>query len=851
VTYSKNRIPNCGRASFVLTLLLSCTPAFAGEIYRFDFEEGTLPADLNIADARITDASDLVLTGGFSLICDARKGRGTWNEFIHTDATSIPFEKGHLYRLAFDYRVLVPREDIRRTPGYYYLARSASHEAGGIFDQMYWLPDDASTGHEEREFPMVAADDYFLILGVQDRGAIVIDDLTIEDLGSMATREVRSIQTGFPCPYADLVEWLDDYDATYHVRRRMHDMVFPVGFGGKRGIDELIDRYVRELDFDYVDWTFIPSLAAKYGIRGGKQGMEYDAYCKEEGPQYWDDRFEYFRDRGFLEDLAGDIHSSEFWCTGGYWTCHVGDRWHRAQLDSMLDYLDQYHDICQDNLTWANFYRRGCYCDSCLQRFREHLAERYSAEELTAWGIHNLPAFDMRDYLKAKPSFGFGLLEDPIVREWIKFQNLWHYFRWAEKVVALKKKGLDMGRSVCVYGNQTAMEILPTAACITQFDDVVQLEGSETELYYLMGRGSGNSTRAVWTRGEWGIPFAGRHVLDWPQLTVDNVSRRMGLALAFGGFKRYYLWWDQSHCSGDSPDAYCPDESPVYEFTRRYAQYMNEHRALYGPRRMATEVGIVYSYPSHMWRSFSSLGIDAKAWVAEFHDWCNWMLDNHIQFDVVYFGHPEMWDDTEVLAELTRYKVLILPSTDCLTEHQAEALRRCADSGSHIYVTGSLGTRDEDYNNIDPPRSQGIATRPARRSPDMLSDLRQSSPVSVHADRYIRVAVWRSTEGNWWTVHFFTRQSYRTREEGIDVTLTVPPDMTIDSVLAVSFEHDAFPLEFDRDDDTLTFTLPQLYHYTMVVIGEKAEWEKAQEEAELRREADREMVKQEAELREE
>lgn len=836
--------------------LLSSYPALGEIRFKFDFENG-LPSELRIAGAGLTDASDLVLNGRYSLLCDARHGRGDWNEFLHTKRRSIPFEKGHLYRVRFDYRVLVPRDEITRTPGYYYLARSASHPSGGIFDQMYWLADDATgAGTEVREFPMVAADDYYLIIGIQNQGAMVIDDLVIEDLGLMATQKVRPIKTRFPCPYRDLVEWLDRYDAQHGVRRRMHDMVFPVGFSGKREIDELIDRYVGELDFDYVDWTFIPSLAARYGIRGGKQGMEYDGYCKEEGPQYWENRLEYFKDRGFIEDLEGNTYSSDYWCTGGYWTCHIGDRWHQAQLDSMLKFLEQYHDICQDNLTWANFYRRGCYCDSCLEGFRNHLRERYLADELAGWGIENGETFDMREYLKAKPRFGFGLLEDPIVREWIKFQNIWHYLRWAQKVVALKKRGLEMGRSVCVYGNQTALEMLPTAACITQFNDVVQLEGSETELYYLMGRGSGNGTRVVWTRGEWGIPFARRHVLDWPKLTICNLKRRMGLALAFGGFKRYYLWWNLDNCRQEEPDAYCPDASPQYEFTQRYARYMNEHRALYGPREMVTQVGIVYSYPSHMWRSFSALGIDAKAWVAEFHDWCEWMLDNHIQFDVVYFGHPEMWDHSETLAQLNRYMVLVIPSADCLTEAQADTLRNCADSGTRIYVTGSLGTRDEDYNNLERPRSDGISTREAHRSGDMLKNLKAVSPIDVDAGEDVRVTVWRGTEGNWWTVHLFTHQYDRQRDRAIphgpiQVTLKVPKEMRIDSVLALSFEHDAYDLEYTRQGEGLTFALPQFGQYTMVAVGERAEWENGQKQVEAQRTADKELVKREAKLREE
>jgi hypothetical protein len=249
--------------------------------------------------------------------------------------------------------------------------------------------------------------------------------------------------------------------------------------------------------------------------------------------------------------------------------------------------------------------------------------------------------------------------------------------------------------------------------------------------------------------------------------------------------------------------------------------------------------------------------MDAKAWVAEFHDWCEWMLDRHIQFDVVYFGHPEMWDDQQVLGDLSQYRGLILPSVDCLTDAQASALRDAALSGTEIYTTGSLGTRDEDYNNLSTPRSDGIPLRQARQvATDFAKTLEALGPVQTDAGNDVRITMWKSTEGKWRTVHFFTHQYDKQRDRPIphgpiEVKLTIPKSMKIDTILATSFDHDEYTLDFDRDNDSLSFTLPRLLQYTMVVLGEKAEWEQAQKEAEARKAADREMVKREALRRDE
>ena len=67
-------------------------------------------------------------------------------------------------------------------------------------------------------------------------------------------------------------------------------------------------------------------------------------------------------------------------------------------------------------------------------------------------------------------------------------------------------------------------------------------------------------------------------------------------------------------------------------------------------------------------------------------------------FDVVIFKHPEIHADNLTLEDLKRYRLIILPALECLSDSQIALFTEYLKEGGTIGVIGKCGVRDE--NNI-------------------------------------------------------------------------------------------------------------------------------------------------------
>jgi hypothetical protein len=70
----------------------------------------------------------------------------------------------------------------------------------------------------------------------------------------------------------------------------------------------------------------------------------------------------------------------------------------------------------------------------------------------------------------------------------------------------------------------------------------------------------------------------------------------------------------------------------------------------------------------------------------------------HIPFDFIILGHPQFWDDSEALAALSDYDVLVLSNAEVMSEEQAAAIRSFVEKGAGLLSFGAIATRDLDYN---------------------------------------------------------------------------------------------------------------------------------------------------------
>jgi hypothetical protein len=165
---------------FVTSLLLAAVPFItavadsATVVSSSGFEAG-IPSDLiaSGSSAVVTSAPEEVVAGARSLKGDSRQSTTEWNEFFHSRVGL--FKAGEAYTIAFDYKILARQGD---ATFYTLLRRQSAASSSAGWQDLKSAP--GETGHVETSFATRTADDYYLIVGIHNKGAIAIDNLVIK-----------------------------------------------------------------------------------------------------------------------------------------------------------------------------------------------------------------------------------------------------------------------------------------------------------------------------------------------------------------------------------------------------------------------------------------------------------------------------------------------------------------------------------------------------------------------------------------------------------------------------------------------------------------------------------------------
>lgn len=123
------------------------------------------------AAATLTSDPAEEVGGKKSLKGDSRGGASEWNEFFHSKTDLLAPQEA--YQVSFDYRVIARALNAK----FYVLARRAGGGAGSA-GWKDWAGEAGETGHVETAFTTREADD-ILILGIQNKGALAINNLTL------------------------------------------------------------------------------------------------------------------------------------------------------------------------------------------------------------------------------------------------------------------------------------------------------------------------------------------------------------------------------------------------------------------------------------------------------------------------------------------------------------------------------------------------------------------------------------------------------------------------------------------------------------------------------------------------
>lgn len=325
--------------------------------------------------------------------------------------------------------------------------------------------------------------------------------------------------------------------------------------------------------------------------------------------------------------------------------------------------------------------------------------------------------------------------EDAVLREFVKFQHM-ELVRFVRNFVErVKLYGKEvLGRDVPIYGNQflgggpivqAVGDTSLDSIILSPYLDLIQVEGSwptlppinRYTLIYRIAHAMAEHKKPVWQH----IAFYGS---KWLDAGVDYTKARLialeiAAAYANGVIKELDLaGWPgacllkyESECRSPiklAGGVVVLPNMTVPEEVRKIVDFIWENRGLLVGFKPYSKVALVYSIPSLLWNWFPALKVRPTLLLQEIVGVADILQNLHVPFDVVIFGHPELYDDSFHLKRMKAYDVVILPLVTHLSRYQVEAIRSYVKSGGRIVFTHGLPIYDEEHNPLSPELKQAI-----------------------------------------------------------------------------------------------------------------------------------------------
>lgn len=838
----------------LLFVCLATAPLLADE-WLLDFETD-IPEGIQLRGARLTSERKLVLDGKRSLLADFTGSDGSWHEFLNTKDVVL-FEKGKKYVIRFDYGVVSSEGPKDRKVQFYSTLKSTAGK--GDIHSKHWQWHMPAGWQGTISHPVQIPEDggYKVIIGVEHSGAMVIDNVRVSEAQpSPAATELKVKTRPSPFRRSRRASRGGGRDDLNHLLHDMLIIVLNEGAGAKASQKK--DKIANDLVIDFVDWNRFGPLAKQFGVRSTTGGCEYQEYYSFEGhlnqaerERIWKNRYKIFGRSGFVVTLDNTFFADDNWGEGGYFTCHNGSAWHRHFMESLIAKAETHLGITQDNLSCSVFNRlEGCYCPGCERRFRIELKKRQSSEDLAKVGITDMRNFTFRDYALDHGLFNGAGTADAIAREYMKFQFISGLDAWADAVSRCKQVGRSQRREMPIGGNQINIwGTWPYASAISQFCDFIEIEELEgikdkvkrRTMQYKLGLASGHHQKPVWVRG----PVVDATQKETPMLSPTYWTVHFAEALANGGIREFSLGINQPWTGKPETKDYM-DDPKLYQLYVDFARWMREHRSLLTHRDSAARVGVVYSLPTLIFRQYLVLGCGDEGRLGQMTDVAEILERNHIPYDMLILGHPEIWDDTQTLKRMQdQYDMIILPGVDAMSDDQVEFFRQLAEKDLVLLADRPIAY-DENLN----PRTKAIELDAAAIDDDKIVKYGQRARVvEIEAHEDVSVNVWQSCDKKSFDVHLLNYDA-DVRSESINtvsnvpVRVKLPRSIKLERCVLSQFGQEDQTLEYERDGQWIEVTVPKLEAYAIVSFTDENSIEMARAAAEQRRAADREYVKQ-------
>jgi hypothetical protein len=294
----------------------------------------------------------------------------------------------------------------------------------------------------------------------------------------------------------------------------------------------------------------------------------------------------------------------------------------------------------------------SCHCPQCVEGFRHRLRTRYTAaQRRERFGFDNVDHVNPPLWNRTNPPEKLDIIFDPAIQEWIDF-------RCQTMADALG----EMARLAAGINPEVVIEVNPHG--ITGGNRA--WEAGLDHARFL------RHTQVFWPEEA-----------DYPDLKDDgrlvSTIRSFKLARRFDNILFTYLPNEAAaaECLAFNQTIGFAGSHPLAPHMRRYIDFYRAHRELYTGARDAGNVAVLRSFASI---AYHHSKVQLAAILVE-----QALIESHIPFDLVFDEH---------LRDLSQYRVLILPDSECLSDGQLDAIRRFVEGGGGLIASGLAGLYD-------------------------------------------------------------------------------------------------------------------------------------------------------------
>lgn len=312
----------------------------------------------------------------------------------------------------------------------------------------------------------------------------------------------------------------------------------------------------------------------------------------------------------------------------------------------------------------------ACRCGYCAEEFRRYLRRQYQPEELIArFGFSRLDGVIPPPLGVAHGPGGMVTVSNPLMQDWARFRSWTYARRYREYGAAIQA----LNPAVALEGNPNlnfeANRGFRYGVDVEQMlphGDIVWSEEPNDAQWTEDGRllSKIRSFKAARTMGKSIFVYTGgRYGAQEPESPPEL---RLAEAMAYNDANL-----------GMVGDVH-PEGIRLTPAARRYIDFFHQRRAdLVGAAPVA-DVAVLRSFASVEFNPNEVLPATVLAEQA--------LIQNRIPFTLIFDGH---------LADLSRYKVLVLANQDALSDAQVGQIRRWVEQGGGLVATGQTSLYTE------------------------------------------------------------------------------------------------------------------------------------------------------------